>query len=73
MKLSTDQRRSLVVPKVIGLDKNEDAAKLKDMDDDERTDYEEEIREKIVKEIDKFLTEGSIEEELKNVKAELPM
>ena len=73
MKMSTEQRKSLAVPGVIQLDKDEDAAELENMDDAERAEYEEEIREKIMREIDKFLTEGSIEEELKNFKAELPI
>lgn len=73
MKLSTEKRRSLAGPKAIELGKDEDAVNFKDMADDKRADYEEEIRESIVKEIDKFLTEESIEEELKNFKAELPI
>jgi hypothetical protein len=72
-KLTSQQRRDQAKKATVTIDEDEDQQQLDNMDDYERAEYEEIIRERIRKGINTFITHGTFDEEVKQFKAELPM
>ena len=72
-KLTSQQRRDQAKKATVTIDEDEDQQQLDNMDEYERAEYEETIREQIRKGINTFITHGTFDEEVKQFKAELPM